>query len=140
MIGLQVGSLVEHPQVPGIGRIGAVDGARVRIDCFESVAAPVVDSRWVAYAECRPVKLLVETRVYWQDSDTGNWQPAASLEGMRRSTSSDCLTLNWISKFQRTNSAFAGTARSVTLSMSSSRAPTRLLTTAMLGYRCCRVS
>ena len=28
---------------------------------------------------------------------------------MRRSTSSDCPTLNWISRFQRTNSAFAGT-------------------------------
>ena len=74
MIGLQVGSLVEHPQVPGIGRVGAVDGAKVRIDCFESVAAPVVDSRWVAATECRPVKLHVQTRVYWQDSDTGNWR------------------------------------------------------------------
>ena len=81
MIGLQVGSLVEHPQVPGIGRIGAVDGVRVRIDCFESVAAPVVDSQWVACTECRPVKLLLETRVYWQDSDTGNWRAGRIVGG-----------------------------------------------------------
>lgn len=81
MIGLQVGSLVEHPQMPGIGRVGAVDGVRVRIDCFESVAAPVVDSRWVAYTECRPVKLLLETRVYWQDSDTGNWRAGRIVGG-----------------------------------------------------------
>ena len=74
MAGLHVGSLVEHPRVPGIGRVGAIDGTKVRIDCFESVATSVVDSRWVAYAECRPAKLLLETRVYWQDSDTGNWR------------------------------------------------------------------
>ena len=81
MIGLQVGSLVEHRQVSGIGRVGAVDGARVRIDCFESVAAPVVDSRWVAPAECRPVKLHLQTRVYWQDSDTGNWRAGRIVGG-----------------------------------------------------------
>jgi len=81
MIGLQVGSLVEHPLVLGIGRVGAVDGAKVQIDCFESVAAPVVDSRWVAYAECQPVNLLLQTRVYWQDSDTGNWRAGRIVGG-----------------------------------------------------------
>ena len=81
MIGLQVGSLVEHPQVLGIGRVGAVDGAKAQLDCFESVAAPVVDSRWVASAECQPVNLLLQTRVYWQDSDTGNWRAGRIVGG-----------------------------------------------------------
>jgi ATP-dependent helicase HepA len=81
MIGLQVGSLVEHPQVPGIGRVGAIEGAKVRIDCFESVAAPVVDSKWVTDTECRPAKLLLQTRVYWQDSDTGNWRAGRIVGG-----------------------------------------------------------
>ena len=81
MVDLHAGSLVEHPQVPGIGRVGAVDGAKVRIDCFESVAAPVVDSKWLAATECQPVKLHLQTRVYWQDSDTGNWRAGRIVGG-----------------------------------------------------------
>lgn len=79
--GLAVGNMVEHPEVPGIGRVGAVDGDRVRVDCFESVAAPVVGSRWVAASECRPARLLVQTRVYWQDPDTGNWRAGRIVGG-----------------------------------------------------------
>ncbi len=81
MVGLHVGSLVEHPRVPGIGRVGAIAGARVRIDCFESVAAQVVGSQWVADTECRPVKLLAQTRVYWQDPDTGSWRTGRVVGG-----------------------------------------------------------
>ena len=79
--GLRVGDMVEHPSVPGIGRVGALDGDRARVDCFESVAAPVVGSRWVAGPECRPVRLQVQTRVYWQDPDTGNWRAGRIVGG-----------------------------------------------------------
>jgi ATP-dependent helicase HepA len=73
--------MVEHPSAPGIGRVGAVDGDRARVDCFESVAVPVVGSRWVAAAECRPAELLPQTRVYWQDPDTGNWRAGRIVGG-----------------------------------------------------------
>src|SRR2546423_14730832 len=79
--GLCVGNMVEHPSVPGIGRVGAVDGDKVRVDCFESVAAPVVGSCWVAATECRPARLLAQTRVYWQDPDTGNWRAGRIVGG-----------------------------------------------------------
>src|SRR6266702_3644243 len=79
--GLCVGNMVEHPSVPGIGRVGAVDGDRVRVDCFESVAAPVVGSCWVAATECRLARLLSQTRVYWQDPDTGNWRAGRIVGG-----------------------------------------------------------
>lgn len=81
MADLHVGSLVEHPCVPGIGRVGAIDGPNVRIHCFASVAAPVVESRWVAYTECRSAKLLVQTRVCWRDSDTGTWRAGRIVGG-----------------------------------------------------------
>jgi hypothetical protein len=73
MIALRAGALVEHNSVPGMGRVGAINGARVRIGCFESVAEPVVDSHWVDSAECNHVRLQREIRVYWQDPDTGVW-------------------------------------------------------------------
>jgi ATP-dependent helicase HepA len=71
---LGLGSLVEHPGVPGLGRVGALDGRRVRVDCFESVATPVAWSCWVPVDECRHARLLNQTRVYWQDPDTGKWR------------------------------------------------------------------
>ncbi len=79
--GLRVGNMVEHPSMPGICRVGAIDGNRARVDCFESVAAPVVGSRWVAAIECRPARLLTQTRVYWQDPDTGNWRAGRIVGG-----------------------------------------------------------
>lgn len=81
MVALRVGSMVEHSSVPGIGRVGAIDGARVRIDCFESVADPVVASWWVGATDCRPVTLQRETRVYWQDPDTGAWRVGRIMGG-----------------------------------------------------------
>lgn len=81
---LAVGRLVEHHAVPGIGRIGAVEGSQVRLDCFESVAAPVVDSQWVPADECRPATLLPQTRVYWQNPDTGVWSTGRVIGGEPR--------------------------------------------------------
>lgn len=78
---LAVGRLVEHHAVPGIGRVGAVDGAQVRVDCFESVAAPVAGSWWVTGTECRPARLLPQTRVYWQNPDTGAWAAGRIVGG-----------------------------------------------------------
>jgi ATP-dependent helicase HepA len=86
MNALQVGSLVEHDSIPGIGRVGAIDGVTVRVDCFESVAEPVAQSWWVAAAECRQVTLQVETRVYWQDKDTGIWRVGRVLGGDRKTS------------------------------------------------------
>ena len=67
--------------VPGIGRVGEIDGAKVRVDCFESVAEPVAESRRVAAKVCRPVKLQDQTRVYWQDPDTGVWRAGRIVGG-----------------------------------------------------------
>jgi ATP-dependent helicase HepA len=80
-VGLGVGSLVEHPHVPGIGRVGVIDGQRVRVDCFESVADPLVDSRWVPSTQCRQARLLAQTRVYWQNPDTGDWHVGRIVGG-----------------------------------------------------------
>jgi len=78
---LTIGRLVEHRAVPGIARVGAVEGTQVRVDCFESVAAPVVGSRWVAGNECHPARLLPQTRVYWQNPDTGGWATGRVIGG-----------------------------------------------------------
>jgi ATP-dependent helicase HepA len=78
---LAVGRLVEHHAVPGIGRISAVEGSQARVDCFESVAAPVVGSRWVPADECHHATLLPQTRVYWQNPDTGVWATGRVIGG-----------------------------------------------------------
>jgi ATP-dependent helicase HepA len=70
---LHVGSLIEYPECPGIGRIGDLDGDRVRIDFFESIVEPVTDSQWLPADSCRSVTLEPETRVYWRNPDTGDW-------------------------------------------------------------------
>ena len=110
---LGLGSLVEHPDVAGIGRIGAVDGRSVRVDCFESVAVPVAWSGWLPADECRHVRLLNQTRVYWQDPDTGNWSSGrvvgSETRGIFRQA---CRTLSSMSGFPKNRCGFAGIARS----------------------------
>ncbi|ATE52697.1 protein DpdE [Actinosynnema pretiosum] len=71
---LAIGSLVTYQGGPGVGRVGELEDGRVRVDFFESVARPVVDSTWVATADCRAVTLQPETRVYWQNPDTLVWR------------------------------------------------------------------
>lgn len=38
MAALRTGVLIGHNSVPGVGRVGAIDGATVRVDYFEAVA------------------------------------------------------------------------------------------------------
>lgn len=78
---LPTGQFVEHPCVPGLGRVAERRGEDVRIDAFESIAAPVVLSRWVPAHECRAVQLLPQTRVYWVNPDTGRWRAGRILGG-----------------------------------------------------------
>jgi ATP-dependent helicase HepA len=73
--------MVTHAKVPGVGRVGEIDGSRVKVDCFESIADPIAQSWWVEAAECRPAVLQRETRVYWQDADTGTWRTGRIVGG-----------------------------------------------------------
>lgn len=73
--------LVEYPGRAGIGRIGAEDGRQVRVDYFESVALPIAESVWVPVAECCPVALLLQTRVFWSDEITGAWRAGRVVGG-----------------------------------------------------------
>ncbi len=90
MIALRVGALVEHNSVPGTGRVGAIDGARIRVDYFESVDEPVLDSHWVDSAECNHVRLQRDTRAYWQDPDTGVWRAGRNASCLVSSPGSQC--------------------------------------------------
>ncbi|NYI97116.1 ATP-dependent helicase HepA [Streptomonospora nanhaiensis] len=69
----EIGHMVAYSDSPGVGRIGVIDGARVRVDFFESTAEPVARSEWIAASDCRRVRLERETRVYWRNPDTGVW-------------------------------------------------------------------
>ncbi|BEL10798.1 hypothetical protein Q0Z83_089890 [Actinoplanes sichuanensis] len=78
---LTIGQFIEHPRVPGIARIAAFEDAAVRVDAFESVAVPVARTWRVPADECRPVRLMQQTRVYWEDPDTGRWQAGRIIGG-----------------------------------------------------------
>jgi ATP-dependent helicase HepA len=78
---LQIGNMVEYPGARGIGRVGEIDGTQVRVDYFESVVELIAESRWVAADVCLPVKLDVQTRIYWQDPDTGAWRTGRIVGG-----------------------------------------------------------
>ena len=78
---VNVGQLVVHPGVPGIGRVGETDADTARIDCFESIAEPVAESWWVPASECRRVTLAVQTRVFWLDPSTGAWRVGRVIGG-----------------------------------------------------------
>ncbi|MEU9379552.1 protein DpdE [Streptomyces sp. NPDC048279] len=71
--GFAVGHLVEFKGAPGIGRVGAANGDTLRIDFFESVAEPEVESRTVPATACRHAVLQRETRVFWRNPNTGAW-------------------------------------------------------------------
>jgi ATP-dependent helicase HepA len=76
-----VGSMVTHPDIPGIGRVGDINAGKLRVDCFESVVEPIAKSWHVAPDECRPMKLQMQTRVYWQNRDTGAWHTGRVVGG-----------------------------------------------------------
>jgi len=81
---LELGQLVEYRGSPGIGRVVAEDGERLRIDFFESIAEPVAESNWMPRTACSQAVLGPETRVYWRNPDTGDW-----LAGRVKGASSD---------------------------------------------------
>ncbi|MFC8044256.1 protein DpdE [Nocardia sp. NPDC057353] len=56
-----------------IGRVGEVQGSRVRIEYFESVVEPVVEAVDALVQDCQLVTLPVGVRVFWRDPDTGDW-------------------------------------------------------------------
>lgn len=56
-----------------IGRVGAVQGSRVRIEYFESIAEPIVEAVDALVQDCQPVTLPVGARVFWCDPDTHDW-------------------------------------------------------------------
>lgn len=64
---MEVGNVATYASAPGLGRVGMVDGDRVRIDFFESAAEPEVGSVWLPTTEGRRVPLGEQTRVYFQD-------------------------------------------------------------------------
>jgi ATP-dependent helicase HepA len=68
-----VGQLTKYTGSPGVGRVGEINGEYARVDFFESVAEPVAHSERVPVAQCRPVALEPQTRVYWRNPDTGDW-------------------------------------------------------------------
>jgi ATP-dependent helicase HepA len=78
---LTVGNLVVHSAVPGIGRVGEIAGKQVRLECFESVAEPVVSQIWAEASACRRVRLARQTRVFWQNPDTGLWRAGRIVGG-----------------------------------------------------------
>lgn len=78
---MPIGQFVVHPNVPGVGRVGADRGEDLRVDAFDSIATPIAQSWWVPTRECRAVLLLPQTRVYWQDPDTGRWRAGRILGG-----------------------------------------------------------
>ncbi|MEU2661919.1 protein DpdE [Micromonospora sp. NPDC007220] len=78
---LPVGQFVEHPKIEGIGRIAERQGDQVRVEAFESVAIPVGFCCWVDVEECQAVRLLPQTRVYWQNPDTGRWRAGRIVGG-----------------------------------------------------------
>ncbi|MFK0279844.1 protein DpdE [Streptomyces sp. NPDC090499] len=71
--GFAVGHLVEFQGGPGIGRVGAVTDGLLRVDFFESMAEPRIETQAVSEAACRRVRLKPETRVFRHNSSTGEW-------------------------------------------------------------------
>ncbi|WP_272941300.1 protein DpdE [Kribbella flavida] len=68
------------PASPGIGRVAAIDGGRVRVDFFESAAEPVIGSVWVAANDVRRVPLGEQTRVFFRDRH-GRWRAGRIVGG-----------------------------------------------------------
>ncbi|MEU8800784.1 protein DpdE [Spirillospora sp. NPDC048819] len=73
MARLAVGELVEYRSSPGVGRVIEVDGAKICVEFFESVATPRAATQWVLADQCRRTSLDLETRIFWRRPDTGDW-------------------------------------------------------------------
>src|SRR5205823_9397966 len=67
--------------VAGIARVGQVDGARVRLDLFESADRPTAQETWVKASEVRRRQIGLQTRVFWRDRVTGRWMAGRVIGG-----------------------------------------------------------
>ena len=77
---LAVGRLVTNHAVPGVGRVGAVQGERVRV----TARIDRSPGGRLTMGTCRRVPALEappQTRVYWQDQDTGMWAAGRVVGG-----------------------------------------------------------
>ncbi|WP_260729938.1 protein DpdE [Dactylosporangium roseum] len=63
----------------GWGKIGAVEGQRIRVDFFESPARPCAESTWVALDRLKIATLPKQTRVYWEEA--GQWYAGQVIAG-----------------------------------------------------------
>lgn len=72
--------LISFEGAPGLGRVGDLDGGRVRVDFFESAAEPVVGSRWMHLSDVRRVALGEQTRVFFRDGH-GRWRAGRVVGG-----------------------------------------------------------
>lgn len=74
-----LGVLVRILEGPGIGKVGEVDAGRVRVDYFESPAATMAQSHWVADHLIHRVLLEREERVWWRSPD-GLWNSGRVIQ------------------------------------------------------------
>ncbi|WP_342746254.1 protein DpdE [Streptomyces pini] len=75
----QLGAFVRIPEGPGIGKVGQVDAGRVRVDYFESPAATIAQSQWVADHLVHSVLLEREERIWWRSPD-GLWNAGRVIQ------------------------------------------------------------
>lgn len=75
----QVGAFASVPGGPGIGKVGEVDAGRVRVDYFESPAAMIAQSHWVADHLVQRVLLKREERIWWKSPD-GLWNAGRVIQ------------------------------------------------------------
>ncbi|WP_329206021.1 protein DpdE [Streptomyces sp. NBC_01696] len=77
------GAFVRVPGGPGIGKIGEVDGERVRVDYFESPVTVIAQSQWVANQLIHRVLLEREERIWWR-SPNGSWNAGRIVHASER--------------------------------------------------------
>lgn len=81
--GFRRGAFVRVPGGLGIGKIGEVEGGRVRVDYFESPVATVADSQWVVDQLVQRVLLEREERIWWK-SRSGAWNAGRVVHASER--------------------------------------------------------
>ncbi|MFJ9544166.1 protein DpdE [Streptomyces sp. NPDC101225] len=91
--GFRRGAFIRVQGGPGIGKIGEIEGERLRVDYFESPITMVAHSQWEATAAARPVVLDREERIWWK-SRSGAWNAgrvvhASALEYIVRFPNAD---------------------------------------------------
>ncbi|MEU9923768.1 protein DpdE [Streptomyces griseoluteus] len=75
----QLGTFVRIPGGPGIGKVGEVDAGHIRVDYFESPAATIAQSQWVADHLGQRVLLEREERIWWRSPD-GLWNAGRVIQ------------------------------------------------------------